>query len=97
MEHKIKRFIELSKEFTINSNKVYEGFENNVANGFTMSGWTTASLTNCSGNISKQPTKLEQFEKAQLEKIAKAKRYEEYLQLQTDLLEFYTAKEKLNN
>lgn len=96
MENKIKRFLELSKEFTVKSHEVYEGFQETYgsltlnSNGY----YCTRVIGECPPE---QPTKLEQFETAQLEKIAKVKRYEEYLQLQTDLLEYYTAKEKLNN
>lgn len=95
MENKIKKFLELSKEFIVTSNEVYEGFSD-ITTGitYTHSGY---GILNGICHNGKQPTKLEQFEKAQLEKIAKVKRYEEYLQLQTDLLEYYTAKEKLNN
>lgn len=94
MENKIKRFLELSKEFTVKSNEVYEGFQEYCGDlTINTNGYFYASVN----SESKQSIKLEQFETAQLEKIAKVKRYEEYLQLQTDLLEYYTAKGKLNN
>lgn len=97
MENKIRRFLELSKEFTVKSNEVYEGFQetygNLTINGgicYSSSGYTVSSDQNT-------PSKLERFTKSQQEKIEKAERYEEYLKLQSDLLEYYTAKEKLNN
>ena len=96
MEQKIKRFVELSTEFTVDSDEIYEGFQEVKNNYLTFSGQcssTTSMYIN--DNLSKQTTKLEQFETKQLEKISKAKRYDEYLELQSSLLEYYVAKEKL--
>jgi len=97
MENKIKRFLELSKEFTVKSHEVYEGFEETYGN-ITINGGICYTSVGCTTTNGYQtPTKLEQFTKSQQEKIEKAQRYEEYLKLQSDLLEYYTAKEKLNN
>ena len=96
MEDKIKRYLELSKEFTVKSHEVYDGFSENSGYVTVVSG-NTYYMSACESEEPKQPTKAEQFETAQLEKIAKVKRYEEYLKLQSDLLGYYTAKEKLNN
>ena len=41
------------------------------------------------------PTPLEQFIKAQEDKVEKAKRYNEYLELRASLLKYYTALEEL--
>ena len=106
MENKIRRYLELSKEFTVKSHEVYDGFVGTTYSSvnFDVTGVTGSNTYNVyptqssvTVNTTKLPSKLEQFETAQLEKIAKVKRYEEYLQLQTDLLEYHTAKEKLNN
>ena len=95
MEDKIKRYLELSKEFTVKSHEVYDGFSEN--SGYvTMVSGNSYHILDCRSEEVKQPTKAEQFETAQLEKIAKVKRYEEYLKLQSDLLGYYTEKEKLN-
>lgn len=108
MESKIKRFIELSKEFTKDSGEVYEGFKE-VSNGWIMgtciTGTNTSNVVGLSSvnyignhtNSQITESKAEQFEKSQLEKINKVKRYEEYLELQTSLSEYYNALEKLNN
>ena len=96
MEDKIKRYLKLSEEFTVKSHEVYDGFSEN--SGYvTMVSGNSHYILDCRSEEVKQPTKAEQFETAQLEKIDKVKRYEEYLKLQSDLLEYYTAKEKLNN
>lgn len=98
MENKIRRFLKLSVEFTVESDEVYEGFIENIGNNILTYGSChinsalTYQIDSC-----KTPTKLEQFTNSHQEKIKKAERYEEYLKLQKDLLEYYTAKEKLNN
>lgn len=95
MENKIKRYLELSKEFTVKSHEVYEGFSENL-NYVNIHSGNNHFESMCKSEQPIYPTKAEQFETAQLEKVAKVKRYEEYLKLQSDLLEYYTAKEKLN-
>lgn len=103
MENKIKRFIELSKEFTKTAEEVYEGFEAfsigymhiSGTNSFSISG--TGDISNNGSYSQITESKAEQFEKSQLEKINKVKRYEEYLELQTSLSEYYNALNKLNN
>lgn len=96
MENKIKRFIELSKEFTVKSSEAYGDFNPYVGNITINGGCGTYYTINSEEQSKKQPTKLEQFEIAQKEKIEKAKRYEEYLELQSSLSEYYTVLEKLN-
>lgn len=93
MENKIKRFIELSKEFTVKSDDVYGNF---------MPSTYTLGVPNMGGcyvvaqtQSIKAPTILEQFTKAQQDKVEKAERYEEYLTLQTDLSDYYNALTKL--
>ncbi len=100
MEEKLRRFLELSVEFTIDSDEIYDGFVPEIqCTGHIIFGNSNGpyTITATQSNTTPQPTKLEQFETAQLEKIEKAKRYEEYLTLRTDLLNYYNAKEKLNN
>lgn len=93
MEDKIKRFIELSREFTVNRQEIYG--EDNTWYGTTSCG--------VSGTIrlaydSDQPTltsELEKFIRNQDKKVKKAERFEEYLTLQTDLSNYYNALTKL--
>lgn len=102
MERKIKRFIELSKEFTVTSEEVYEGFES-IPSYFNIS-YSGSQTINIGGDFSNatgysntnQLSKLEQYENLQLKKVNKVKRYEEYLELQTLLSEYYDSLNKLN-
>lgn len=89
MEDKIKRFIELSKEFTIDSREIYG--KNNDSICFIDS----SSFGVRQENNFVEPTRLDIFIKAEHKKIAKAGRYEEYLKLQTDLSNYYNALTKL--
>jgi hypothetical protein len=99
MEEKIKRFITLSKEFTIDSEDIYKGFQKVSYNPAVYHGRNTINFGTCTESIFVNSliteSKLDQFEFAQLEKINKAKRFEEYLKLQVDLSEYYNALEKL--
>jgi hypothetical protein len=88
MEEKIKRFIELSKEFTVKSNNIY-------GDSIATYPSTSSVYVDFTHESQLQPTKLEQFTKAQRDKVEKAERYEEYLTLQTDLSNFYNALTKL--
>ena len=102
MENKIKRFIELSREFTKDAEEVYEGFKvDNTGdmhiNGNFSIGTGNGYITTAQTYSQITDSKAEQFEKSQLEKINKVKRYEEYLELQTSLSEYYNALNKLNN
>lgn len=103
MENKIKRFIELSKEFTKDAKEVYEGFEVLSAGYLNIQGTNnlhicgTGYVSYTASYSSVTESKAERFEKEQLEKINKVKRYEEYLELQTSLSEYYNALNKLNN
>ncbi len=98
LNEKLQRFLELSKEFTVGSREVYGDFNQNI--GFTSigSGFNgTLYMAEAAQTIKKEPTKLEQFEIAQKEKIEKAKRFEEYRELQTDLSNYYSALNKIEN
>ena len=94
MENKIKRFIELSKEFTVDSREIYGESMFSTASSHDMWAGVTISLPT-PGDHKPPLTKLEQFTKAQQDKAEKAERYEEYLALQTDLLDYYNALTKL--
>jgi hypothetical protein len=89
MENKIKRFIELSKEFTIESKEIYGKNDSSIYTA----GWTSCATGQEQHFI--KPTRLEVFTEEQNKKIAKAERYEEYLTLQTDLSNYYNALIKL--
>lgn len=94
---KVQRFLELSKEFTAKSSEVYGDsfYESNYIT-INSNGLYTSNIIS-HGIPVEAPTKLEQFEIAQKEKIEKAKRYEEYLELQTELSNYYTALNKIEN
>lgn len=96
LNEKLQRYLELSREFTVSSDKVYDGFQTNYST-FYSSGSVIHGISVMYDPKEKTPTKLEQFEIAQKEKIEKAKRFEEYLQLQTDLSNYYTALNKIEN
>lgn len=93
MEEKIKRFVELSLEFTVSGKEIYKDFTNTHYGGgnFIFTGGSCGSI---SLNPVSTPTQLETLEKNLLEISEKAKRYEEYLELQILLSEYYKA---LNN
>lgn len=94
MENKIKRFIELSREFTVGSKEVYGDSIPNMNILTIGNGGGYYTIDAQTQNI-KVPTKLEQFAKEQQDKVEKAERYEEYLTLQTDLSNYYKAVTKL--
>lgn len=93
----VARFVELSREFTIDGDEVYEGFSPLPAYGIYM---TSSGSGSSDGGYRlvvnpPSPTKLEQYETALQEKYEKAKRYEEYLELQKNLSEYFKNLEKL--
>lgn len=99
IEKSVARFVELSKEFTIDGDEVYEGFETKIGNSpyiipTTGSGTVYIGVQLQYGNV---PSKVEQYEKALKEKVEKAKRFEEYLELQKTLTEYFNSVNKLNN
>lgn len=94
MENKIKRFIELSKEFTVDSREIYgESLFSTISSHDMWTGVTVALPTH--GDHKPPLTRLEQFAKAQQDKIEKVERYEEYITLQKDLSNYYNALTKL--
>ena len=94
MENKIKRFIELSIEFTADSREIYGESVFSTASSINM--WSGVTISLPTPGYQQPPlTRLEQFTKAQQDKAEKVERYEEYLALQTDLLDYYNALTKL--
>lgn len=98
MEDKIKRFIELSKEFTVDGKEIYKDLTNTHYGGVTNTnscfiGSSTISYSSSPTSVNK--TQLETFEENVFKMVEKARRYEEYLILQTDLLNYYKALTKL--
>lgn len=100
----VARFVELSKEFTVSSDEVYEGF--NGVNIYANEGYVTINSTGSLGvqnptaklHILSTPTlsKVELYGKSLQAKCEKAKRYEEYLELQKNLEEYFISINKLN-
>lgn len=86
MEEKVKRFIELSKEFTIDSSQIFE---------FIPQNFTLSYATNCCSNQVSRKTRLELLKENLEREASRAERFEEYLKLQADLSEYYNALEKL--
>ena len=84
----VARFVELSKEFTISDSEAYEGFTSNTIN------WCTSRWD--SNNINTNLLKVELYEKFLQDKIGRAKRYEEYLELRKNLGEYFNSVDKLN-
>ena len=93
MEEKVKRFVELSKEFTINAEEIFEYQPQNVNISYSTFG--TFSTTTCTSSQVVSKTRLEVLKENAEKEISKAERFEEYLKLQADLLEYYKELEKL--
>ncbi len=90
MKEKIRRFIELSFEFTISSDNIYTEPNVNYITGFN----SATEIRFTAGTV-EMPTRLEAFKKALEYKAKKAERFEEYLQLQQDLSNYYNALKKV--
>lgn len=93
IQNKVQRFVELSKQF---SKSEYDLFPQN--NG--MHQFSTISSGTCYGtiNVNSNQNELTRTEKLQQEltaKIQKSKDYDEYLGLQKDLSEYFSAVNKL--
>lgn len=93
MENKILRFLELSKEFTIDSKEI---FEYQQQNDFGIGGHGYITITSQSKQLNSK-TRLELLKEKTEKEVSRAERFEEYLQLQTDLLEYYQALNKLKS
>lgn len=87
MEEKIKRFVQLSLEFTIRAKEIYPMD--------SLQSYTSGTIYLSTDNMTPSPSLLERFTKSQKEKIEKAERYEEYLELQKSLSDYYRALNKL--
>lgn len=97
LNEKLQKFVELRKEFTVESSKVYESFNtNSIFTGSTtiVSGGCFTSINSLS-QTTKEPSKLKQLAIAQKERVEKARRYEEYLELQTSLSNYFPALNRL--
>lgn len=95
----VSRFVELSREFTTNADEVYEGFEEVRPGHFSISAGTSyisGQVQYSSISFTPLPSKLEQYEQHIQNKYEKAKRYEEYLELQKTLTEYFNSVDKLN-
>ena len=92
IEKQVKRFVELSLEFTVSSDEVYEGFSPGHSglvfsgNGVCFSGTGYINVT----------SKLEQYKLKLEEDATRAERYEEFITLQGDLKNYFDSLEKLN-
>lgn len=93
MEEKIKRFITLSKEFTIEVGEIFEYQPQYGTLTFNSSG--TLSTSCCTSNQVASKTRLEVLKENAEKEVSRAERFEEYLKLQADLSEYYNALEKL--
>lgn len=93
MEEKIKRFVELSKEFTINAEKIFEYQSQN--GDVKYSAFGALSISGCVSNQVVSKTRLEVLKENTEKAVSRAERFEEYLKLQVDLSEYYNALEKL--
>jgi hypothetical protein len=93
MKSKILRFLELSKEFTIDSEEI---FTYQPQNNFIISGHGYGTINSQSEQLNSK-TRLELLKEKSEKEVSKAERFEEYLQLQTDLLEYYQALNKLKS
>ncbi len=93
MEEKIKRFVELSKEFTIEIEEIFEYQPQNITMNYSNFG--TLSVNCCTQNQVVSKTRLEVLKENAEKEISRAERFEEYLKLQADLSDYYNALEKL--
>lgn len=90
---KMARFVELSKEFTIEESDVYEGFQIPLSYGYlTASGTGTINFSNIPNP--EYGTKQQEYKKFLNEKIETVKRWEEYKDLREKLNQYF---ENLNN
>ncbi len=94
MNKKLKRFLELSLEFTINDSDIY-GTINSESNYITYSG--SMYVENLFRDPIPESTKLEKLQIICQEKIDKAGRWEEYKILREDLNNYYKAEDKIFN
>ena len=93
MKNKVLRFLELSKEFTIDSEEI---FEYQPQNNFSIGGHGYITINNQSEQLNSK-TRLELLKEKSEKEVSKAERFEEYLELQKDLLEYYQALNKVRN
>ncbi len=93
IQEQVKRFVELSLEFTVDSEEVYKGFT--PTNSIYSIGCNTSSFTLIGGEQPVKP-RLEQYKESLERDAAKADRYEEYTDLQSKLKNYFNSLEKLS-
>lgn len=89
LEVKIKRFVELSLEFSVDKSSIYP----NNSFGLYDKDWPFVYRMNISD---KETTPLKELVKECAAKVKKAERFEEYLELQKQFTKYFTAKGELN-
>jgi hypothetical protein len=89
LEVKIKRFVELSLEFSVDRTAIYPN--HNFVSYHTLTDFTVVRDRSDEGT-----TPLKELVKECAEKVKKAERFEEYLKLQKQFTKYFTAKEELN-
>lgn len=99
MEEKIIRFLELSKKFSKTENEAI-GKEMEVLRSYNKIGWVSSSslgITYGSISITEDSGEAENetVEVLAERMVTRIKEYQEYKQLQKDLLDYYKAKQKL--
>ena len=94
VQEKVKRFVELSREFTVEEKEVFGDVK--VTNSLFM-GYMHNSISINHYDLQIQPSRLEVFEKQLNEKAEKARRFEEYITLQNDLGAYFRSLDKLNS
>ncbi len=97
INEKIKRFVLLSKEFTVSSEEIYEGFSPTFSGNLTFNSSCSSSNIYYTSSVNTEipKTKLEQYKENLEEKINIAERYEEFLELQIELSTYFDSMEKL--
>lgn len=97
MEEKIIRFLELSEKFSKTENEAI-GKEMEVLKSYNKIGWIKGGSSGITyGSISiTQEAENETVEVLAERMVTRIKEYQEYKQLQKDLLDYFKAKQKLN-
>lgn len=92
MDQKIKKFLELSLEFSLSDSDIYENISQTI---IYHNDGVYLSYDNSQSTPPPTPTNFERLKEKVSEKIAKAERWEEFKTLRNDLNQYYTAKQKL--
>src|SRR6187402_487064 len=96
VEKQVKRFVELSLEFSASSEEAYGGFSyvygTNISIGYING--NTACISNQYSTVA-QKSKLEQYKDKLGEDASRAERYEEFIALQKNLKNYFDSLEKI--